>query len=225
MSVRTVSSAQFFVAGPELAPTPFVVRVRVTWAGNGGFGDGPADTVTDALIVVVPVVGELIVAWQLPAAATVHERRRRAGTRAGRERRRRATRVRQREVHTVPAGASTKPPPCRCSRSRAPSAHDRRDRVVAVNGVIWMFASTNDFTAFAELSPVPSVSTVTVPPLIDSVDYPCPVTIPGVVERERDRCTARSRPSPCSTGRPASAPHRSSAVSVMLQSTPAPTCT
>src|SRR5690242_12923869 len=45
-----------FVAGPELAPVPFVVRLNVT---------PPTLTVLDALIVVVPPVGDEI--------TTVHE--------------------------------------------------------------------------------------------------------------------------------------------------------
>src|SRR5690242_16199919 len=47
---------QIFVAGPEFAPTPFVVRVNDT---------PPTDSVVLALTVVVPAVGELI--------TTVHE--------------------------------------------------------------------------------------------------------------------------------------------------------
>src|SRR5215208_2802552 len=61
-SVRTVSSAHSFVAGPLLAPEPLVWRVSVT---------PPTDAVTWALTTVVPAVGEVRVIVQLPVAATV----------------------------------------------------------------------------------------------------------------------------------------------------------
>src|SRR5690348_10497028 len=53
---------QIFVAGPEFAPTPFVVRVSET---------PPTLTVVLALTVVVPAVGELITTVHAPVPPMV----------------------------------------------------------------------------------------------------------------------------------------------------------
>src|SRR5262245_58864371 len=50
-------------------------------------------------------------------------------------------------------------------------------------GVIWMFASTNVFTAFPELGAIPSVSTVNgAEPTTERVEEAWPVTLPAVGE-------------------------------------------
>ena len=55
---------QVFTAGPELAPAPFVSRVSETPA---------TETVVCALTVETPVVGDVMVVWQLPVPpAVVH---------------------------------------------------------------------------------------------------------------------------------------------------------
>ena len=53
---------------------------------------------------------------------------------------------------------------------------------VAVSGEIWMFASTNAFTASMLFPFVPSVATVTdAPPMLRVADA-CPVTFPAAGE-------------------------------------------
>ena len=54
--------------------------------------------------------------------------------------------------------------------------------LVASGGVIWMFASTNVFTASPEFGATPSVATVIGDPLTESVEVACPVTLPAVGE-------------------------------------------
>src|SRR4051812_9958207 len=62
MSVRTVSSAQSLVAGPEFAPVPFVCLVSET---------PPTETVVCAVTTVVPVTFDTRLIVQLPPAPTV----------------------------------------------------------------------------------------------------------------------------------------------------------
>jgi len=54
--------------------------------------------------------------------------------------------------------------------------------LIAANGEIWMFASTNVFTASVEFGATPSVETVMLAPLIVSVAEACPVTLPAAEE-------------------------------------------
>ena len=83
----------------------------------------------------------------------------------------------------VPAGAFTKPAPSAVVHVDVRREHVRRaDRVRAVRGVIWMFASTNVLTASTELPVWPLVWTVIGTPPIESVDVACAVTLPAVGE-------------------------------------------
>jgi hypothetical protein len=123
MSVRTVESAQSFVAGPELAPVASVLRVSVT---------PPTTVVTCALTTVVPGVVETRLIVQVPVAPSVGHG---------------LTVVNAPGPESivkpisVPAGALTKPEPvftltCAVKTWVAPTG------LVAVGGLIWMLAST-----------------------------------------------------------------------------------
>src|SRR5580765_1127959 len=112
----------------------------------------PTETVVVAWMVVVPVAEDVIVTSQVPVAPTVLQFCV-AGVPGP---------AVMFTVQTVPAGAFTNPaaPPAlmlmwQCSVCCVPTAF------VADAGVIWMFASTNVFTAGAEFGATPFVDTVT----------------------------------------------------------------
>jgi hypothetical protein len=164
--VVTVRSAHSFVAGPELAAVPFVVRVRTTLMTL---------SVVDAEIVVVPAVDDVIVAVQLPVPPDVVQFC--------------AVGVPGPEVivtvHVVPSGAFTKPVPgltltWQVSTWFVPTGF------VAVPGVIWMFASTQFLLAFpdppdAVFCAVPVVR-VTTTPLTGMSDVADTTVTPGVAD-------------------------------------------
>ena len=148
IEIRAPTGVHVFVAGPELRAWPFVVRVRETPA---------TETVVLALIVVVPVVGELICTVHEPVPPeVVHEL---GPTNAAVA----PPAFDSENEIVVPSGAFTKllPEPsftftCPVSVWFVPTGFD------AVSGVIWMFASTNVFTASPEFGATPLVSTCTV---------------------------------------------------------------
>ena len=82
----------------------------------------------------------------------------------------------------VPAGAFTKPPVPALTLTCAVNVCGVADGFVAVAGVIWMFASTNVFTASTEL-PFDAVGRDRERQAADeSVAVACPVTLPAVGE-------------------------------------------
>ena len=157
-----MASAHSFVAGPELPPVPFVVRVSET---------PPTESVVLALTTVVPAVVFVSVIVQLPVPPDV--------------------------VHgfgvpsvpgpdaiekviCVPSGAFAVPPLPLSTFTCAVKVWVAPTGFVAVSGEIWMFASTNVFTASDEFPFWPFVCTVTwTPPANVIVDVACPVTFPA----------------------------------------------
>ena len=108
----------------------------------------------------------------------------------------------------VPAGAFAKLPPPVLTLTWIVSVWSVPIGLLAVWGVIWMFASTNVLTAGPLLPPVPLVVTVKVAACrADPVQLALPVTLPGVGEVKvivhwpaasvfgpACRCTSRSGP-------------------------------
>jgi hypothetical protein len=154
-----------FVAEPEFAPTPSVFRVNET---------PPTASVACALTVATPVTAELNVTWHEPVPpAVVHGF---ADVNAPGP-------LSFVKLICVPFGALTKPLPspaftftCAVNVCESPTRF-------TPFGVIWIFASTNVFTASPEFGDTPSVATVNAAePATDNVDDACPVTLPAALD-------------------------------------------
>jgi hypothetical protein len=139
----------------------------------------PTLTVVVAWIVVVPVVGELITTVHEPGATPFVVQLLGPTNVADAP-----PAFDSENVITVPAGAFTYPAPSPALTFTCPvSVWVVPIGLVAVGGLIWMFASTNVFTASTEFPFVPSVATVTwTPPANVNVAVACPVTFPAVGE-------------------------------------------
>ena len=164
-SVRTAASAQFLLAGPELAPEPLVLRVS---------DRPPTEAVVDADTTVVPTDDETSVIEQLPVPPVVVHG---FGV------------VKLPGPDTivklidVPSGAGTKPVPgftftCAVNTWLAPTGFS------ADSGEIWMFASTQVLFALPE-PPGPGFVAVVrgiVCPFTGMLEVAETTVVPGVVE-------------------------------------------